>query len=49
MMSHSILLKDFFNHLIAEMSTVIFNQSSGSAEPREYVTTKKLGHYPWHH
>ena len=44
-MSHSILVQDFFNHLIAEMSTVICNQCSGSAKPREYVTTKKLGHY----
>ena len=45
-MSHSILVQDFVNHLIAEMGTVICNQCSGSAEPRKYVTTKKLGHYP---
>ena len=45
-MLHSILLQDFVNQLIAKMSTVICNQCSGSAEPREYVTTKKLGHYP---
>ena len=44
MMSHSILLKDFVNHLIAEMGTVICDQCSWSAEPREYVAAKKLGH-----
>ena len=32
-MSHSILVQDFVNHLIAEMGTVIGNQCSGSAEP----------------
>ena len=45
-MSHSILLKDFVNHLIIEMGTVICDQFSESAESREYVATKKLGHYP---
>ena len=44
-MSHSILVKDFVNHLIAEMGTVICNQCSWSAEPREYVAAKKLGHH----
>ena len=32
-MSHSILVQDFVNHLIAEMCTVICNQCSESAEP----------------
>ena len=45
-MSHSILVQDFVNHLIAEMGTVICNQCSGGAELREYVVAKKLGHYP---
>ena len=45
-MSYSILVQDFVNHLIAEMSIVICNQCSGSAEPSEYVVAKKLGHYP---
>ena len=45
-MSHSILVQDFVDHLIAKMGTVIYNQCSGSSEPREYMTTKKLGHYP---
>ena len=44
-MVHPILLQDFVNHLIAEMGNVIYDQCSRSAESREYVTTKKLGHY----
>ena len=36
-MAHSMLVQDFFNHLIAEMGTVICNQCPGSAESLEYV------------
>ena len=44
-MAHPILLQDFVNHLIAEMSTVICDQCSRSVESREYVAVKKLIHY----
>ena len=44
-MAHPILLQDFVNHLITEMSTVICDQCSRSAESREYVAMKKLSHY----
>ena len=41
-MSHPILLQDFVNHLITEMSTVICDQCSRSVESCEYVAAKKL-------
>ena len=44
-MAHPILLQDFVNHLIAEMSTVIGDQCSRGAESREYVAAKELSHY----
>ena len=44
-MAHPILLQDLFNHLIAEMSTVICNQYLRGSESREYVAAKKLSHY----
>ena len=44
-MAYPILLKDFVNHLIAEMGNVIYDQCSRSAESREYLVAKKLSHY----
>ena len=44
-MAHPILLQDLVNNLIAEMSTVIYDQCSRGSESLEYVATKKLSHY----
>ena len=44
-MAHPIILKNLVNHLITEMSTVIYDQCSRSSESREYVAAEKLSHY----
>ena len=44
-MPHSILLQDFVNHLIVEMSTFICDQCLWSVEPCKYVAVKELGYH----